>query len=219
MLNIIHIIYLILIAFISFIGIYKYNKISEAGHIIVMLLVSTTLIEVVVVIFEYLNLQKAPLYHAYSVIEIFLITLYFIKTAKLKKERLWIAAAAILWPCVAILNCIYFQPITKVNTNMLLIESFSMIVMALYALYTMLVDDTITDITEHEHFWTWVSLLILGTGTFFFWGYLPTAIKNAKSSNSYANINLMEVVQSVVNIFSYSVIGFTFFMNRQKSIK
>ena len=178
-----------------------------------------TIAELCTLPLSYLKINKCPVYHLYNPIEIFLVTLYFFKTAKIKTHKYYIAIAAIIWPAIAILNCLYFQPIDAVNSYFILLECFVIIFMGLFTLYKIFVDDTITNIIAYPHFWIWVSLLIYSTATFFFWTYLPIMIKNAKITHNFYYIDMLEIFQAIVNIFSYSVIGFAFFIKQHKNAK
>src|SRR5690606_13108066 len=135
------------------------------------------------------------------------LTAYFFLYSTTIRARTWLLIVIALASIVlGIGNLLLFQPIMTYNTNMLMIECILTIGMALYALFDMMKKDEIIDILNHPHFRIWTALLILWTGTFFFWAFLSYL----KNNNKQVYI-LLSVVQASLNILVYAFMGYTFY--------
>lgn len=187
------------------IGFIEYKKFNSGTKIVFFIILMAFIDEALVFICRYKSINSRPVYHVYCVIDFFLMTLFFFKTIFATIRYLYINLAAITILTIGLLNCFFFQPITKLNSNMLVLESFCVIIMSLFALYKILIDDTVTIVFKHPNFWFWVFFLILYTGTFFFWSCIVPLSKN------YKIIDKAQDIQVFINVIVYFGIGSVFF--------
>ncbi len=208
-------IYLVVLLLSIVAGSFRYARLDAAARVIFWLLVLTLISEATTIYTVKAKIGKAPVYHFYSAVEIFMTTLYFLKTIKPYHHKFLVGLSAILYPLIAILNCIFLQPLHEINTNMISLESIIIIPMALYALYKMLVNDEIMNMFKYPHFWLWTSLLIYWSSVFFFW-----ACFNALMKDDSPYKNLLLSLDGYVNIVVYAIMGLTLlFYPKKKAVE
>jgi hypothetical protein len=140
-------------------------------------------------------------------------TLYFIESIKPQKRKVFIALAVIGWPLLASLNVIYLQPFSHFNSNILMVESFVFIAMALYTYYELLLNNSIRNIAKEPLFWQWTLFLLYWSSTYFFWGYIGVF---QRRNQNY--VNLLQCIQAVVNIILYAGLGCSFLFFSKKTV-
>jgi hypothetical protein len=64
------------------------------------------------------------------------------------------------------------QPITELNSNMLMAESLCFITLSMYFMYRILKDESIENIFRHPHFQVAIICLVLWACTIFFWAFI-----------------------------------------------
>lgn len=195
--NLLYYIYLAVILTISIYGGLLFKKTGTPTRVIIILIISATLNEISTVVSTFYDINKNPVYHIYSVVELELTTIYFLYTIAIKRKTLIAILAGIMWSVMAIINCIYcYQPLTVFNSNYLLLETIVIIGMSLYALIHIFKDDSIVSVINYDMFFVWISFLVLWTGSFFFWAGLSLIYKS-----SYRNI--LASGQAILNIVTY----------------
>ena len=199
-------VYMAVLIFSIIMGIYRYGRMDNGGSVVFWLLIITTISEICSTISYRLHFGKNPVYHIDCVIESILITTFFLVNGNSKNKRHYIIVTIVLWPILGILNCLFFQPIKKLDTNVILLENCWTISMALYALYKILLDDSITSVMRSPAFWFTVLFLILSSGTFFFWAYLVV------SDRKGVYLNATQEIQAMVNILVYAGMGAVFLL-------
>jgi len=197
--------YYIVLFLIAIIGLYRFYSFDKAAKLIYAIIMIGATNEIIVSIFKYKKMHTMVLYHFYCVIDFFFIILFFLNAIKSRKKHLYILISSIILPLLAILNIIFLQPINKFNSNVFILESFSVIGMSLYSLYTILIDERLTMVYKYPNFWFWVFFLILNSGTFFFWACIFPISKDKNLRDIAQNI------QVVINIFIYIGFGFILF--------
>src|SRR5579872_1368285 len=205
LLDLLYYIYLVIFALVLIIGLCKYKYFDGYGKIIFAILFVAFINELVILVLNFYQFNTKFLYHIYCAIDFILMLLFFLKTINTNNRTAFYVISIII-VCLAVLNCIFFQPITSLNSNMLILESFFVIIMSLYSLYRILLNDKITFITRYPIFWFWVLFLTLYAGTFFFWAIIKTVGRN---NNDY--FLPMEYTQEIINIVVYAGFGFAFF--------
>ena len=147
-----------------------------------------------------------PIFHVFTVVELMLVTNYFLLSNKIRYTLKKLVLIDFLIAAVAVANIFLSEPLTSLNTNMLIIEGFCISVMALLSFYNILKNEDITQVLHHVHFWIWSLLLILWCGTFFYWGFYKVLSKAA-----WNNLQLVRQLHWCINVFVYLGIGFVFY--------
>ena len=150
------------------------------------------------------KIKRGPIYHVYSVVEISLYSICFLDTLKFNR----VIAKALLssfWLMIAILNIKLFQPITRFNSNMLVIEAFSIIAMSIFALYKILLNNMIVNIFKSTLFWIWSLTLFYWCGTFFYWAFIELIYTRGSPYT-----NFISYFQVAINIIFYAGMAVVF---------
>lgn len=188
--------------FISTIGpIFKLKYFDHRARAIFCLLAITFFSEIAATITLYFGLGKNIVYHFFNVIELTLMTYYFLKTVRVKKACRFTLVFGITYSLIAFLNEQLFQPLKTLNSNFIALESFLVISMSLYALYNILKSDVL-QVTKQPHFWLWVILLFYFSCTFFFWPFVKIIYKEKPTYYS-----VIASLQVIANIITYIGIG------------
>lgn len=93
---------------------------------------------------------------------------------------------------------VYLQPVTNINSNVLLLQSSLIICLPLYLVYRLFKNDNTSNLLIHPHFLAAMLLLIGGSSTFFFWAFIPILYVD-----NWPYVDLMMDAQVVVNVTIY----------------
>jgi hypothetical protein len=207
------IIYYIFLVLGLVIGISRYKELDAAMRIVVLWLFAIAVGELI----TYLLLKteqhqiKYVVFHCSSILEIILISTYFFTLLNLSQRLLLMLINGSLWLVLGLLNILFLQPVTEINTNMLMLESFSIITMSLYFIYRMLKNDAVINIFHNPHFWLWVLWLILWSTTFFFWAFIRILYRN-----HWSHVQIVLNMHSVINLVIYAGITAVLFFYPKK---
>jgi hypothetical protein len=197
----IYFITIILAAAIAFIN---YKRFDRATKMLSILLVITMISELISRYCAVHYKNNNFIFHIFNVIELYLLTLYFTEALKIKSIKVIAISAALIYPLLATLNCIYAQPISTLNSNFIMFESFLVIIMSLYSLYKIFMNDSISVILKYPSFWFSTFLFLYFSCTFLFWPFIKLLYIQKSNYYDWA-INL----QLVLNIISYAGMGIT----------
>lgn len=186
-------------------GLVRWKNMDKALRIFWVLVSLSFMSEITALYCKHLFGTKAPVYHFFSIAELFLISLYFIYSLSLAYKRWHIALIALVCLTLGLSNLYFFQPLLRYNTNMLMIECVLIIAMALFALFRILLRDDLVKIFQYPHFKIWIALLVLWTSTFFFW-----ALLSYLREKNPAYYSVIATGQVLINLFFYSYIALIF---------
>ena len=192
--------YLLILTISILVGLYRFSLASTSIKIVVILLIITVISEGITRYMSKLGMNRNPIYHFYSIISFFVTAMYFVRIFKLKKEAGYIALLTIILPVIGLINCMFLQPITVFNSNILILKSLTIIALSLYSLFRILLDDSIHDVYTYCHFWLSGLFLLLYSGSFFFW-----ATFNVLKQSNY--LWRIQYVQAVYNALIYAGLG------------
>lgn len=147
--------------------------------------------------------NNLPLYHIFSPIEFFLTSLYFNCSISYFRKRNVGVIVGIIGVAVSILNILFFQNITTVNSYFLLFEGTVIIIYCLLSLHQILLDE------EHlpyrfAHFWITLCCLIYWSSTFTGWGLYAVL-----SEEDIKLVAFFDKVLTAANFILYIGIGTT----------
>jgi len=200
-------IYLIILTLCVFIGVLSYRLFDRETKLIFYLILLSFVSEFLTKLVE-----KEIIYHFIALFYIIIITLYFLYTVKSKHKKQLFVANAVLWVFFEIINCVFFEPLTELNSNILSLISFVIILQSLFALYKILSDDSIVKLFSYVHFWFWTFFLLLWSCTFFFWAYIKILNKTG-----WIYLDTVLILQICLNIIVYLSMGFVLFFYPKKS--
>jgi hypothetical protein len=194
-------------------GVVRFKRLDTAMRIIVYLMLATSVCEMFS--FAMRTMKDYPLrysvFHIYAVVEILLQSLFFIYAIQPRKYRRLITAGAVVWPAIGMLNVLFLQSFGALNTNMLMVESFSTITMSLYFIYWFIKNDQVILLYRHPHIRIAALLLLLWSSAFFFWAFVKILY-----SNHWPYYNLIDQTSTTINTLVYSGIALTFLLYPKK---
>lgn len=210
----IFIVYYLFLVLSIFIGLSRYKQFDPAMQIIVVWLLIIAIAELSTYIFikTERHSTKYIVFHISSVVEMILLTAFFIRLLKPPHYALLMRINIIGWPIVGGLNILLLQPITHINTNMLMLESFSIITLSLYFIYRILKNDQTERLFNNPHFWLSVLWLILWSATFFFWAFIKILYRN-----QWAYVDTIMNIHAIINLIVYAGITAVLFFYPKKS--
>src|SRR6185312_11074908 len=114
-------------------GIMRYKYFDNAAKIIFWLILFSFIMEIInkKLSFDKQYEIRNGIYHFLCVIDFSVMILYFLETIKIKQIRRYALLLSSVVIALGTLNVTYFQNITTLNSNMLLLQSFVVIIMAL----------------------------------------------------------------------------------------
>lgn len=198
-------------------GIIRYRQADNALRVIVILLVFTGVCETASYLFYKLGKYewRTLFYHFSSVIMMMIVLTYFLTLLKPSRPYRLLALVFPVWLVLASLNVIFLEPLTALNTNMLMLEGFVSITLSLFSIYHLLRMDVTTSIFLNPHFWVAVSLLMLYSNTFFFWAFIKILY-----SSHWRYMDTVLCMQIINNAILYAGIGTIFlFYPKMKKIE
>ena len=206
-----YIIYLAVLLFSVSSGVSRYTQLNKPSKLIVIYLAITFLVESIAIgiAFFHKNPKNLFLYHVYSPAQFLFMCLYFSYSDKHKFIRKigWILA--FLGIVASVVNTILLQPITELNTNFIVLESFLAIGMSLFAFYKLLASDII-DVHLNPRFWFSSIFLVFWSFTFFYW-LVGVTIYNLMPDKAFW-LNAMILF---INIAAYSGFGVVFLLYKK----
>lgn len=202
--------YLMIICFSTLSGFYKRKELDKATTIIIAILSLTLCSEGLCAYLDYNHINKQIVFHVFSILELMLISFYFSASVLTGSKRIMYAIIGIVLPTLAILNACLLQPIHTLNSNIITLECFLGIAMALFAFYKFLIDDAIKKITHYIHFWIWVVYFIYFSGTFCFWSF----IKFLYHTNAHY-FEIASLYLHIANFTYYLSFGIIFLLSHQ----
>ena len=204
--------YLILLHVIVILGLTKYKLLDTKGVIIYILLCFTLAGEYASKISQYYLEVKSPVYHFTAIISLIIIYIYYLQVSGRTFRGIKYIFLPLLFIIVGIVN-VKYQKLIDLNTNTLILRGFLVIIMSIYIIYKILLDESIVHPLKNVDFLMCFFLLFLYGGTYFFWSYITLA-SNAKQFKLH---NLALYIQITVNIIAYTGIGLVlYFANNNK---
>ena len=180
-------------------GAFNFKYLDNKAKIIFLLLILTGIGEVISFFLKiYIN-RRTPVYHFSAIISLFLVSLYFIKNIFPSTKPKFIVLLGSVYFFIGIADTIFFENLYQINTNVLILRGFLIIAMALFALYKILIDDTIHETYNYIHFWLWILILCLYGFSYFFWSYIKILSNDGKGK--YQNILLD--IHGATNVIVY----------------
>lgn len=195
-------------------GVYHYKRFDKPLRIFFILMLLTFMNETTTYVLVLLEKRRTLLSHIFSFLELSLICMYFIYCLNIVHRKMYSLLCVVLSALLGYGNSCFFQSIDTYNTYMLIVEAFLIIGMALFMLYSFFKNDALINISRNIHFRIWIAVLILWTGTFFYWGLFQYFLDTKPSAFIY---DLM-TFQLLLNVFVYSFFAYTFFSIKKLTI-
>lgn len=159
------------LAIATCIGVAKFPRLSTPFRVLVILLLITAICEAAAysaVMVKRYDIRY-EIYHLYNPIQAILLSAFYIFIIAPAHQKALLVTNLLGWPLIALLNAVYLQPVTSLNSNMLIFESFFFITLSLYFIYITLKYDVTDNVFRYPYFWVAVIWLISWSSSMFFW--------------------------------------------------
>jgi hypothetical protein len=198
-------VYIAILCFAALVGLFRYNSLDKATRLLVWYICFTFLTEAAGTIMSVVyKRDNVFLYHIYSALQFSLISFYFNFSDERKtlNRSGWLIVIAGIVACI--LNSVFLQPLTELNTNFIVLESFLIIGMSLFAFYRLLISDELA-VFSMPRFWFSSIFLVFWSFTFFYWLVGDTIHKMMPGKAIWLNLMIW-----FINIVTYSAIAGVF---------
>jgi hypothetical protein len=194
---------ILLSAFAS--SLYRWNVAGTADRLLIALLVVSTIQEATSVVTVMIcHRSNMPSFHIYNPIQLLIVCLYFYVSSSqlwLRKTAVFAGGAGLV---AGFVNTCWLQPLSYLNSNFLLYEATTIIVLCLLTCYTAAIHVEGTPFATTQ-FWVTLCLLI-------YWS-LSFATHGMRSLPAYAGSPLHRATESVLliaNLLFYSGLAIIF---------
>ncbi len=200
-------IYLLSLLFASLCSLRRIRTIDAASKIIAILVCCAFINECTAYYLAKKYHNNLPLYTIYSFFEFGILCLYFSKIIDVfikKKIGIYIGILGII---LGILNLIFLQHLYDLNSYFLLFESLSVIGMALFAFFRMLLKQDSLKLNKYPHFW-FTSILL------FFWSitFLSLGLYEYINTRLHRSIVTIDTALDIIGCITYIGLGCVFLL-------
>jgi hypothetical protein len=204
-------VYLIVLAIVSAIGFAKWTRLCFAEKVVALQMLMTFVAETAAFFVDRLHGSSEVVYHFFSPIEFFMISLYFNSSVRILHKNnigFYIGISGFL---LAILNVAFFQNIKDINSHFLLFEGTATIIYCLLSFHQILLDEERLPYAFAQ-FWISTCLIIFWSTTFTGWGLYAIM-----SSDNPVFLSIFAKVLTAANFIFYLGIAVVF-LNYKKLI-
>lgn len=172
----------------------KFNRMDKPLKLFYFFLIIVFINEIIAKAQKSLSGNNAPVSHIYSIIELGMVSMYFASIV-FKRPPLYLVFTVIIGSILlGTADLIFFESLSHYNIYMLMAECFIISFEALACLYVISENNEFKNIFGYPHFYISASLLILWSGTFFYWvlvNFLHNTIYGHTIQLAYVILNLL----------------------------
>lgn len=195
-------VYLLLLLLACIIYLRWFKQMSLPLRIMTVLLLCTLINELIAAWMSRYYHNNMAVYHVYSPVSLAIVALYYnYLLPGFRKYRVGYMVAA-FGIAAAVSNTIWLQPLTALDSHMVLLSGLCIISMALYALFYILTRDY-TPVRRNIHFWLSLIFLVYWCATFLFWTFLQVFLITGDREGQSAVYSLLWWA----NCVTYAAIG------------
>jgi hypothetical protein len=161
--------YFLLLLSINLLSIIRWKHFGVAEKAVAILIGVTVISEALSTFASYRWHNNLTVYHIYSPVEFFLISLYFNYSIVAFRKRnigVLVGASGVIF---SLFNTLFIQRITTINSYFLLFEGTAIIIYCLLSFHQILMDEEQLPY-RFAHFWITICFLIYWSSTFTGWG-------------------------------------------------
>ncbi|TAM93712.1 MAG: hypothetical protein EPN39_19425 [Chitinophagaceae bacterium] len=200
------IIYLTVLLFALLCALRRFRQQERSLKIIALWLIVTVISESLAAFMSRYYQNNMPVYHFYAPVSLLLIALYYHYSIPVFQRYHIGYIIGIAGIIAAIINTVFIQPLTSLDSNLMLFSGICITTMALFAFYAMFTDDTGLPLTGNIHFWISFLFLFYWCGTFLIWAFLQVLI----ILKEHEAIKPVYLMLWAINLVKYSGMGMAF---------
>lgn len=192
--------YQLALVFASLAGLLKWRSLNTGYRMLTMILLVTAATEISTYMLSKMGVNVQPVHHAYTVAHGTLFAGFMLAALGYFRWR-YLAAAGLFWTCAGVLNLAAFQNIHTLNTNTILLETFTEVIWCLLVLYRLSTADKIFSDFQTA-VWVSCSYLLFALSTFLYLGLV------LQVRSSFPNLfQTVSVAHLILNLLFYSSLG------------
>ncbi len=199
--------YKLVLLLVSVFAIFHFRKMDLASRIICVLIWVATVTEALAWYSAKRFRNNLPVYNSFSYLELILVCLYFNYSIPSFRKRHIGYYIAVVGVILGVLNTVFFQPITTLNSNFIFIECLCIVSMSLYSFYRLLLISDNLYLQNNTHFWVPCVLIFYWCTTLFSWAMYGFFAGLSKEKGAILNSCLL-----MVNIITYLAYATIFFL-------
>ncbi|MDP2885339.1 MAG: hypothetical protein Q8P51_10005 [Ignavibacteria bacterium] len=147
------------------VGLYRYRIIPGPMKILTLLCILSLVIAAIEFILGRLKIQNQFLANYYVPVELLLIALIYFLSTSTAKERKLIAGGVALFMLVWMIDKIFIEIPSQMNSNMAAVSRFFLVVLSILMI-SVISRDEAAKLSDKSIFWVAVGVIVYSTGTF-----------------------------------------------------
>lgn len=192
----------------ALVGLIRFDRLGSAQKFLLTLLVLAFLAEAVSFYLSRSSSNSYPVFHLYALLEYGLLALIYSRGFKSIGLSKVLMSSVFLMVVYAILNVIFFQPLTVPNTNVTIVSSVIMIVVSVLFFFRVLNEMRYAQIEKSAMFWISIGVLIYFASSLIMFFYL-TGIAPAV----LGDVEVVIMVNIFFNIIHYLCFNIALWMD------
>ncbi len=149
------------------IGAFKFNFLDKKLKILFLLVLASMIADIFNIVLYYIESNSRPVKHAYSIIEIVLIGLFYYKIFSNTLAKRYIVISSILFLIFSIINLIVWESILEPNDNQSYFAHILIVSLVLIYFYEIFKNQSFSRLEKEPSFIISASFLIYFAGTLF----------------------------------------------------
>ena len=192
------------------IGIVRYNRVDSSMKISVWYLTMQLASEIGLVVTAETKqwALRAIILNIYVIVEVCLVSIFFIVALKPYHPEKKIIAGCLFWTILGVLNMVFLQKPTTLNSNFLQFAALGIMTMSLYYINHLVRSCVKENMFKIPHFRIAFIWLVMWCSTFFFWAFIKVLydhhwVYSTAAMYSQVVLNCVMVVAIGHVLFSY----------------
>lgn len=202
-------IYFSLLTCASLLSLSQWRRLQSSAKYLAVLMILTFVAEAIALYISRNSGNNLFIYHISSPIEFLLISLYFNESVTIIAKRRIGLFIGILGIVLSVMNSLFFQKPTSINTYFLLFEGTAIIIYCLLSFHQILLDEEYLPY-RNVHFWISICFILFWSTTFTGWG-----IYAVRDSRDVTLVRAFSTLLTIVNFLFYFGIA-AIFLNYKK---
>lgn len=202
-------IYLILLTITLLIGVVRLKKCTAPFKFLTLLIFYTLLSEILTRVFAVTIKNSSPVYQIFIPVQFFFVTMIYGLFFN-KKYEFFFSWSPVFFLILCIINTLFFQKITAIPSNVILISNLAFVLYSLLFFRVMLNSAINQNIFKQSIFWFNSAVLILFTVSFLYWSFFNYFIRHKIKTGSIATFIYY------INIIYYIMLCITIMLNRKE---
>lgn len=193
--------YLVLLAVVFAIGLLRFKQRTTPFKALTLLVGVTFISEILTRVLVQMTKNSSPVYHVYVIVLYFFYAWIYRELSSDPRLKKIIVASAAIFLLMSITNTIFYQPLSRFPSNILMIACVPLIILSLLIYRQMFHYPIEQNLFRQPVFWVNTGTLFFFTTTFLFWSFFNYFIRQKLDTTLLVNMIY------VSNIVYYMTLG------------